>query len=84
MYYHLQENHRGEGAINIWPILNLLFVRVESLGDAPAAEAALAAKASGAPKGEKKKADAGSAVISGIFVLPEYFFYQNICITNRN
>ena len=46
---------------------------MESLGDAPAAEAAPAAKASKAPKGKKKKAAAGSGVITGIFVLPEYF-----------
>ena len=40
---------------------------MHSLGDAPAAEAAPAAKASEAPSGEKKKVDAGSAVITGIF-----------------
>ena len=56
---------------------------MESLGDAPTAEAAPAAKASEAPKGEKKKAAAGSAMITGIFVLLEYFYYQNIYITQQ-
>ena len=46
---------------------------MEGLADVPAAEAATAAKASKAPKGDKKKAAAGSAVKTGIFVLPGHY-----------